>query len=384
MLYYVSSSEITGKMAHSIQQMRMCAAFARQGQQVCFVHPAHGRSVCWDDIADYYGLETRFEIEDVPTVEGFLNSVPYAELLSTSVSLAGTLFSKLLTGAMEPSDIVYCRDYYGAFVFNELLRLIPEHKRPILAFEHHDIISARMKRRFYPSIDAVIPITHALESYGIDTFGISPENTFVAPDGVDIDPYEGKPKRAAREELNLPIDRTIVMYTGHLYPGKGVNVLVRAASSVDGLVYVVGGHESDIERVQSSFDVPENVVFTGFVQPASIPSYQLAADVLVAPYTNESRDFISPLKLFEYMAAGRPIVATSRSVLKEVLTDGENALLAEPGDSHELAVRINDLVRSEELREEIASSARDTATEYTWDERAKSILEFLGVGSSQS
>jgi glycosyltransferase involved in cell wall biosynthesis len=377
MLYYVSGADIPGRMAHTIQQMRMCAAFADRCDSVRFLHPGHSGTTRWTDVADYYGLEAAFEIEAIPTLEGTLDGLPYAGLLSTSASFTGTLTWRVLTGEIGPSDIVYSRDYYGVFLLNELLQLLPARKRPVLAYEHHDIISAHMKRRFFSSIDAVVTITHALRDYDIETYGVDPENCLVAPDGVDTQPYESTTKAGARSELDLPADEPLVVYTGHLHKGKGVEVLVDAAADISAPVYVVGGYEDDIERIRSERRVPENVVFTGFVQPSEIPSYQLAADVLVAPYTTASREFISPLKLFEYMAAGRPIVATGRPVLREVLTDGENALLARPDDPADLATQINALLADETLRATLSKQARGDVEAYTWTARADSILRFL-------
>jgi glycosyltransferase involved in cell wall biosynthesis len=116
------------------------------------------------------------------------------------------------------------------------------------------------------------------------------------------------------------------MYTGHLYRGKGVETLVEAAKRLNINVYCVGGYDKDINRVKQKVGHPDNVTFTGFVDPAEIPVYQTAADILIAPYTEDSRPWVSPLKLFEYMGAGRPIVASNREVLQEILTDGKNAV----------------------------------------------------------
>lgn len=217
---------------------------------------------------------------------------------------------------------------------------------------------AHLKERFFTSIDAVVPITHALEEYDIETYGISTDDCLVAPDGVDIEPYERQTRSGARDELGLPEDERIVMYTGHLHSGKGVETPVEAAAEITAQVYVVGGYEDDIERVCSERNVPDNVVFTGSVQPSEISIYQNASDILVAPYTTESRDFISPLKLFEYMATGNPVVATSRPILQEVLTHGENALLAEPNDPKDLARHVDELLTDKKRARAIADRTR--------------------------
>jgi glycosyltransferase involved in cell wall biosynthesis len=166
------------------------------------------------------------------------------------------------------------------------------------------------------------------------------------------------------------------MYTGHLYSPKGVEVLVDAASDLDATVYVVGGYQDDIQRVRD-VTTADNVVFTGFIDPAKIPVYQCAADALVAPYTTNARDYLSPLKLFEYMAAGRPIVASNLDILREVLDDGSNALLVPPEDASALAEALSTVLKDDELAATLSATARSDADQYTWDQRASDILSFV-------
>jgi len=145
---------------------------------------------------------------------------------------------------------------------------------------------------------------------------------------------------------------------------------------LDALVYVVGGYDEDINRVKREAGHPENVDFTGFVQPSDIPTYQVAADVLVAPYTEESRPWVSPLKLFEYMAARRPIVASDREVLREVLTDGQNATIFEKGNANALREALASVLRSNSLQQTLVANAQETVDKYTWHNRAQRILDW--------
>ncbi|MEA5388511.1 glycosyltransferase family 4 protein [Haloarculaceae archaeon H-GB11] len=241
--------------------------------------------------------------------------------------------------------------------------------------EHHDIISAYGKGRFFSSIDGVVCITEALKEYDLATYDVT--DCFVAPDGVDLEPYASLSKKSARRQLDIPIDETVVAYTGHLYPGKGGQILAAAADRIDATVYVVGGYPEDVERVKTTTEPTDNVVFTGFVDPSEIPLYQVAADVLVAPYTRNARDYISPLKLFEYMAAGRPIVASDLSVLKEVLSHGENALLAEPGDSDALADAVRRVLSDTDLAQQLSATVSKDVRQYTWNRRAQRILSYV-------
>jgi len=379
MLYYISNADFPGQKAHTIQQVRMCQAFEHAGENVCLVHPGDGnpqKRVNWEDIAEYYGLDTEFEIQTVPTLHSRLQSVPQIGLLSMAGSITVWLVSRVITGTIDDSDIIYGRNYYGMFLFNELRRILPASRCPQLVFENHIPISAHLKPRFFRSTDGLVCITHKLKEYLIEQYGIQGSNVLVAPDGVDLDPYTGLSKSEARERLGLPANENIVMYTGHLYRGKGVETLVEAAEELDALVYVVGGYDEDINRVKREAGHPENVDFTGFVQPSDIPTYQMAADMLVAPYTEESRPWVSPLKLFEYMAARRPIVASDREVLREVLTDGQNAAIFEKGNANALREALASVLVSNSLQQTLVANAQETVDKYTWHNRAQRILDW--------
>ncbi|MFC6835093.1 glycosyltransferase family 4 protein [Halomarina ordinaria] len=228
----------------------------------------------------------------------------------------------------------------------------------------------------FKNIDGVVPLTTYLKDEMVREGMVDESDTFVAHDGVDLTPYRGTSKERAREELGLPLAEKFVMYTGHLYPRKGVQFLAEVAREIQGTVLVVGGYQEDIDRIQSQVPTTDNLEFTGFVEPSRIHTYQLSADVLVAPYTREAW-MPSPLKLFEYMATGNPIVASSIPTIEEVLTHERNGLLVPPGDADQLGDEINRLLDDRELASEIAATARNDVEQYTWTKRASDILDFI-------
>ncbi len=124
-------------------------------------------------------------------------------------------------------------------------------------------------------------------------------------------------------------------------------------------------------------------VFAGYRPPAEIPQWLFAADVLAMPYAEsletatgeDTSGWMSPLKMFEYMAAGRPIVASDLPALREVLRHESNALLAAPGRADSLKEQINRLLADEALAERLSCQARADAEGYTWEKRAETILE---------
>jgi len=382
MLYYLGIANLPGKKAHSIQEMRMTEAFAATGQNVVYIHGhsiGRGGRVSWSDVADHYGLETEFTIKTFHNLYRRTGRFTKIGTLSMACPQAAYVFGQILLGHLSESDIIYGRNYYPLYFLSELLGLAPSNNRPYLYFEFHDPMHNRFENRFFRNVDGVVCITQRLADYTVDHYPIDRDRVFVAPDGVSLGPYEGRSRGECRRRHGIPDDEDVVMYTGHLYEGKGVETLVRAASGLDATLYVVGGYEEDIDRVKRDAGHPENVIFTGFVEPGEIPSYQIAADVLVAPYTEASREFVSPLKLFEYMAAGNAIVASDRAILREVLCDEENASLFEAGNERSLRCCLRALLTDDVARNDLAAAARESVTRYTWTTRAKRILDEIGA-----
>jgi glycosyltransferase involved in cell wall biosynthesis len=196
----------------------------------------------------------------------------------------------------------------------------------------------------------------------------------VIPDGVDL--------RGA-----LPVAEGAaggpVTYLGNFHPWKGVEILVRAMADAPGVqLRLVGGEPGARARIAAlgrDLGVTDRVQLVGPVPPPERWRYLAEASVCVLPLTRSvfGTSFTSPLKLFEYMAAARPVVASDLPALREVLRDGENALLVAPEDPLALAAAIQRLRADRSLAERLASRAAEEVRAYTWEQRGKAILEFL-------
>ena len=125
----------------------------------------------------------------------------------------------------------------------------------------------------------------------------------------------------------------------------------------------------------------------GFVRQREVPSYLLASDVLVMPYSSkvtirdgtEAGRFTSPLKLFEYMAAGKPIVATGVPSVLEILRPGENSVVTPPDDGGEFVRALGLVLGDSELCARVSSGAHSDAAGYTWEKRVEKIIEMAGI-----
>jgi glycosyltransferase involved in cell wall biosynthesis len=373
--------------ANGIQTMETCHALAELGHEVTLVARPDTATPRRDPY-EYYGLPRtgRFVIELAPVA-----GPPCARRIGyLSFALGRAL------GRSRP-DVVFTRDLGVAAMF---LR-VPRALRPPLVYESHGFapeVAAELHRNVATARPAsasklkrladrealvwrdaagYVTITQALADVLSARFGPR-ENLAVVPDGV-----------------RLPFERTwtpppaggppIVGYAGHLYAWKGIDVLLEALARVPNVRgVVVGGHdaEPDLPRARAragQLGLADRVTLTGLVAPAAVPAYLQSASILVLPNlpTAISTQFTSPLKLFEYMAAGRAIVASDLPAIREVLRHGENALLVPAGDAGALADAIQRLAGDPTGAERLGRTAFDEAAAYSWQRRAARLQPVL-------
>ncbi len=380
-ILYLADIRFPLERANGIQSMETCHALARRSHAVHMVVRPDTDSPPRDPYA-FYGLPrlASLTIERAP-VSG---PAPAKRLGYLAFALGRAI------GRDRP-DIVFTRDL-GVAAF---LAGLPELIRPPVVYESHgyapDVASAlpslvatavapsaRKLRRLakreaavWQRADGFVTLTRALADDMAARFGTRPR-VAVVPDGVRIDQV---PSVAA------PSGRPIVAYAGHLYAWKGVDILLEALAAlpdVDGLI--VGGHERepDLARTKAlaqQLGVAARVTFTGLVEPPQVRAWLARANVLVLPNPASaiSSRFTSPLKLFEYMAAQRPIVASDLPALREVLSPDENAVLVTPGSAPALAAGIRRVLDDPALATRVASRALDTVTDFSWDRRAERL-----------
>jgi len=395
-LFYVANIRLPTEKAHGIQIMEMCSAFARAGVAVSLIVPTRrNQSLQNVDPFEYYGVEKNFEIRYIPSCDPvWLMRVPGGIYYKVQSYLYGRRVRHELSSVIRPDDILYSRD--------ELM--LPS----IVRLSHNAVWEAHtLLRRYYAfswvwrRLRNIIVITQALKNeltVALRPFGVNPQNMLVVSDGVDLKKYDRQYRAdSARRLLHLPVDKKIVMYTGQLFEWKGADVLLEAARHVqrstfnvqrehaisdpsfDILFVFVGGMDEDVKRLNMRAAGLENVLILGHRPHNELSLYQKAADVLVLPNkkgSGISERWTSPLKLFEYMASGAPIVASDLPSLREVLNES-NAVLVEPNNARALVQGIQHVLTDENLAKRISAKACEDARAFSWDKRAERILTEL-------
>jgi glycosyltransferase involved in cell wall biosynthesis len=181
-------------------------------------------------------------------------------------------------------------------------------------------------------------------------------------------------------------------YVGHLYPGKGIETVAALAQRLPEYdFHVVGGRDTELATWRARTAHSPNLIYHGFVAHRQVQSYMAAMDVLVAPPLPATQSasgldigsWMSPLKIFEYMAARRPIVASDIPVVREILRDGVTALLVAPHDIDAWVAALRRL-DDRDFAEQLARQSRaDLAERFTWTARARAVLEHLAQRQAQ-
>lgn len=391
-LLYISLMRLPTEKAHGLQIMENCDAFAAAGCDVTLWVARRWNTRDLRRVRDayaYYGLRPTFTIRRIPCIDIFplfpadslgARLAFYLLLLSYAmVSAAMLLFTR--------ADIYYSRD---EFILALLTLLKAKGK---IAYEAHLFAQggrgAALQRYVATRAGSAIAITERLRDDLIAERNADPERVIAAHDGIRRERFAVlQSSLALRKKSGLPDDAFVVGYGGRLQMigmDKGVGDLIEALAAVDGAyLLLAGGPEGmaeDLRRRWQQLGLPrERFNYAGHVLPAEVLHQLLMMDVCALPHpaTTQFANYTSPLKLFEYMAAGRAIVASDLPAWSDVLSDGETALLVPPGDKAAWADALIRLRDNPDLRVRLGKRARERAmTHYTWDARVKKILALI-------
>ncbi len=396
-LVYLANVRLPTEKAHGWQIMKMCEAFASSGSDVSLWVPRRRQedaALTGADPFAYYSIPEVFAIRTLPNVDlvAMEPRLPAAAARRTiqAHAFAWELLAARAARAARP-DLVFTRDITTAYWLSKL--------RVPGAFSVHALPGAgggRLLRRIAARREPrlIVALTPFIREALVD-LRFAPDRVVVEGDAVDPEPYRSLPPTdEARRWLGLPTDRPIVGYVGRFHTfhqEKGLPQLVESMANVpsirgrEPLLVCVGG---PMDRVPSYMEVARRsgvpqgrLRFVDRVPNAHVPLWIRAFDQAVVPYPSSPHFAlaISPLKVFEYMAAGAPIVATDLPSLRVVLEHGRNAWLVDPDDPGALAAGIGRLLMDPRLAGQLAEEARRTVEPLTWRARADRILERAGL-----
>ena len=373
----ISASNVPSRAANSLQVMKVCQALVDLDHEIALWVPGNNPAMDWEAIAEHYGLRDRFMVEWIPSVPR-LRRYDFALRAVARARRWG-------------ADLYYAWPYQAAALASQLGRptVLEMHDQPTGRFGQalfRWFLKGRGARR-------ILPTTKVLKDMLEEQFSTCFRAGFavVSPNGVDLSRYEDlSSPESMRTDLQLAPGPT-VGYTGHLYEGRGMGMVVELARMNPKVTFLVAGGEPrdvDVWRARIQTEGLSNISLLGFIPNKRLARVQGACDILIMPHSQKVLDssgmdiaaVTNPMKSFEYLASGRAILASDLPILHEVLHEG-NAIFLPPEDVEAWDRMLKNVLGDAELRDRLGARARKDARQYTWlarEQRALHGLRFDG------
>ncbi len=372
---YLSLATIPSETAHSVHIINMCQSIEKSGFRVTLMAKLAGIP---QEIFAHYNVRFPFRMENI--------HIPKIRFLGRFLALTWMFFAV----KKKKYDLLYTRDIFSGWLACRL-------DTPFI-FEIHDLPTGRIRRLIFASIlsnpllKRIVFISESLKSHFDRMCSHVNVDSCVAHDGVTLTNFESlPPKPAQRSYLRLPVDQSIAGYMGSLFPGRGLEIVLDLAVRLPEILFlIVGGEGKYLSNLRARLKKTnlKNVLAVGYVPHKAIPGFMNACDILLIPYQkqvlhrqakHDTVKYMSPLKMFEYMAAGRPIISSRIPVLEEVLQNNVNAILVRPEDKNEWESALRKLLTDTRFSQKISKNAKKDVANYSWDQRTQLIFNNLRI-----
>lgn len=402
-IFYLINSRMPTEKAEGVEAMKLCEAFAEargytrsddnaadtRGNQresafaieVEMVAPRRLNKIKEDPFA-FYGVERNFEIVKLPVIDliPFLSSKIIFWIEAVTFSISCLIYLLIYS---RKNDIIFSHNQISLFLISFL--------RKNAFYDIHDFPKKQtgLYGRLFKNLAGIITTNKWKREQLIKKFKLDEKKVFSWPNGVDLEKFDLKiSKEEARRKLNLPQDKYLAGYVGMLKTmgmGKGIETAIESLKFLleNVMLVLVGGSKEDVDEYKKAAEgagLVEKVNFVGWVKHELIPYYLKAFDVLIAPFPrNDHYEFyMCPMKILEYMASKRPIVASDLNSIRELIS-GKESVLIQPESEEALASGIKQIIENQQFADEISSSAFNKARNFTWRSRAQAIINFIKI-----
>jgi glycosyltransferase involved in cell wall biosynthesis len=354
------------------QSVATAAALARRGVEVTLLMPRgpDDPALDADDLRAWFAVEGDFRLVQRPSRwagEALFETLMWLRQIFRDPELvdADLLYSRIpaMLGMGQRALLPFATEQYRPWpddwpAIRPLVRRTARHDR-CLGLILHSAYAAGAYRRA----------------------GVAEEKILVAHNGANpLPPDAALGKDEARARLGLPRDRPIAIYAGRVNAEKGLDQVLALAALRPEILFVLVGSEGR-GPIEAEAAGRSNVRIEPWQTPAALPAWLRAADLLLIPPSraplDQFRNCVLPLKLFSYLAAGRPILAPAAPDTAELLKDGENALLVPAGAPEIAAQALDRILGDAKLTDRLSAGALASARDLTWDRRAEKIQAFL-------
>lgn len=370
-IYYIANARMPTEKAHGIQIAKMCEAFIEAGADITLVVPR--RATESKSLKEYYGLRVSVPVVRLPAIDWYTGGRIGYLISSLSFMCSYCLFVWRKKMADQPFTL------YTVDIDNYSSSALAYAGTPFFSEMHGAKPDTFMQRALFNRASGIIAINKIIAGELEKTFPKSRAQYAIEPNGVDVSSFQIIAKKKAREKLGLPQDVPIVLYAGRFFAWKGLEILPQAAALAPEVRWqMVGGDEEQFRSLVRK-SLPKNLFFAGSRPHGEMAAWFSAADALVVLGTSrdtQSYRYTSPMKLFEYLVTGRPIVASNTPAIREIVSADEVSFYS-PDDALDLA-RVAEYAATHPKETAVrAEAAKRRAKTYSWRARAERVLRFL-------
>ena len=380
---YLSNSRFPSEMANTVQIMNMCHAMAEYGFKVNLLKPyrVNQLSGASTDLFEFYNLTKRFGIHTVKFLDfSFLGKFIPSLMLRSLNYINNMLWENYLVNYYIKNynqDLIYMR-HTLPFALHKISKLnIPAivefHGMPSKRYIKYYKSAFKNSKKFIP-----LALTKLLAEDISEVLNIHFNDILILPGAVDINKFGAKKIVSNNDEKKLNIT-----YVGSLIPNRGVDTLMIAAKALKEFNFtIIGGVGEDLCKMKlyKEKNGLSNLNLLGYKSQKDLPLYYQKADILILPMTGKevhTTKYASPNKLFEYMASGKPIIASDLNSIREILKNNESILLFDPDNSKDLINKIKSLSSDSALMIKLSRNSKNLAKRYSWNNRVEKIQQHI-------
>lgn len=373
-IYYVAHCRFPSERAHAIQIAKMVEAMRLSGHDVELVVPRR-KNIITESPRQYYGLSSDIPVTYLPVIDlyrfgrmGYILSGCFFMLryilLFLQKQIRGEKFA-LYTIDMDQFSLIGVGLLGIPFVLE-----VHDSKKKGLIFNY-----------MFRCAKVILTINHIIKKELVENFNITPEKIVVSPNGIDLQMFtQDVDRKGWRDAWSLPNDRPVVLYVGKCYDWKGLEIVKEVISRLPEITFAfVGCTREEVEGLSHKKYEQANAFFFGQRPYAEIPSWMKSADVLLVTGTKKnpySYLHTSPMKLFECLATGVPIITANTPAIRDMVTKHEVSFY-EPDDADSLVTVIKDVLNNPDEVRTITTQALVLAKKLSWATRAQNILSRL-------
>jgi glycosyltransferase involved in cell wall biosynthesis len=366
---YLAYTPMPSHKASGVNIMKMCNAFAELGHEVRLFNPRILAGVSASELASFYGISESISLCRLPRPRNRLKGlIRYAPSYRRAIQ------------AFRP-DLLYIRDHGAKVYIPCKLQTSKIFEAHLLHLENPHIQALETD----PSLRQFVVISAALKDEYSHHYPHLADQLCVHHDGADPTLSHTRTRTTPTTMPTRKAGKVNAAYIGNLYPGKGMEIIQQLLPLADFChFHIIGGQGAELEHWQQRCSSAENITFHGFHSPAAVEAMRSQFDCLLAPFQSQvmvgpstnAAQWMSPLKIFEYMASRKPILASDLTVIREVLEHDVTALLCRPDSLSDWLAALSVVREEPERCAAIAERAwRLLCQEYSWRERARRILQ---------